>query len=543
MKTLIALVLIAAGATQFAAMGAAPPQGATAIPSTERPQGRLPDGTVYFKDEVLICLKTDFAQGLSPTGPGARPVSQAALSGVDTAILAVVGNHRTAVQWLQGGALPEAIKHKPPEVPVIARSLTAQLRQGEDAAVVVERLKLLPSLEWACLNIIHPVSHVPNDTRWSDQWGPPRVRADDAWDVDQASTSLRVAVVDTGVDLTHPDLASRIVYNHGFGGNGSGDAHRDKRGGSSIDHGTHVAGIAGAIRDNNLGVAGMVNAGVMAMGCGVWVSTWSPPAYGVCCAADAINDAVANSADSINCSFGNSSLDAATSSALDNARNNSVVVVCAAGNDGTNITSSGSAGWAAHAWPLIVSNTQQDDTRNPSSNYGNRIDLAAPGTSILSTVTTNYYGANASGNYQYFTGTSMSSPCVMGGVVFTKSLNPTRISGAGLKDLLYRMAEDLGPVGKDTTYGNGMLQLDPGFLNVLRSARTFVGNNALPPSANGTYQAPYTTIADGVAHNPSGGTIVLNGGLGGATTSYPAQSISSPCTLTVFPDHPVTIGQ
>jgi hypothetical protein len=538
MKTLIALF----GLGLLAATARAADAPLTAAPGSDRPIGRLADGRCYFTDEVLFCLKPDAALRLSPTGPNARAVDTAALAVLDPAILAVVANHLTAARWLAGEPLPPAIAHSPSAVPVIARSLTAQLRQGQDAAVIVHQLTEHPDIEWASLNVIHPPVHVPNDTRWSEQWGPPRVRADDAWDTSQASTSLRVAVIDTGVDLLHPDLVPRIVYNRGFGGNVSGDAHRDRRGDGSIDHGTHVAGIAAAIRDNNRGVAGIVNAGIMAMGCGTWVSAWNPPAYGVCCAADAINDAVANSADAINCSFGNGALESADNSALNNASNNGVIVVCAAGNDRTNIIFSGSAGWAAHSWPLIVSNTQQDDSLRPTSNYGSRIDLAAPGTDILSTVTTNYTTASANGTYGSMSGTSMSSPCVMGGVVLTKSMNPSRITGAGLKDLVYRMAEDLGPAGEDNSFGNGLLQLDPACLRVLRNAHTFVGYNLIPFAANGTYQLPYTTIANGISHNPSGGTIVLNGGVGGTSYNYPAQSITTPCTLTAFPDRPVTIG-
>jgi subtilisin family serine protease len=534
MKRLLALVL--ASALIPAAWAAVDP-----APVGDRSIGRLPDGTAYFTDEVLFCLKAERAQALSPTGVGRRAVSAATLANLDPAILAVVANHLTAARWLQGEALPPAIKSSPPEVPAIARSLTAQLRQGEDAARIVEQLRAHPDIEWASLNTLHPPINTPNDTRWGEQWGPPRVRADDAWDVSQASTSLRVAVIDTGVDLLHPDLVPWIVYNRGFGGNTSGDAHRDRRGGASIDHGTHVAGIAAAIRDNSRGVAGIVRAQIMALGCASWQSSASE--YWICCAADAINDAVANSADAINCSFGNASLSAAVNSALDNASNNGVLVVCASGNDGTNIIYSGSAGWAAHAWPLIVGNTQQDDTRRPSSNYGDRIDLAAPGTDILSTVTTNYTAASTNGTYGNMSGTSMASPCVMGGVVLTKSLNPTRITGAGLKHLLHRMAEDLGPAGEDTSFGAGLLQLDPAFLRVLRNAHTFVGFNLIPFVANGTYQLPYTTVADGIIHNPPGGTIVLNGGVGGTTFNYPAQNIATPCTLTAFPDHPVTIGQ
>src|SRR5262249_7066892 len=159
-------------------------------------------------------------------------------------------------------ALPTSLRHVGPDVPVIARSLTATLIAGADAAIVVEELRQHPDVEWASLNLLYPVTYIPNDALWTNQWGPSRINATNGWDLEQPSTTLRIAVVDTGVHLTHPDLASRIVYNKGFGGNSSGDAMRDVRGGSSIDHGTHVAGIAAAIRDNNIGIAGVANVGI-----------------------------------------------------------------------------------------------------------------------------------------------------------------------------------------------------------------------------------------------------------------------------------------
>src|SRR5262249_213231 len=147
-------------------------------------------------------------------------------------------------------------------------------------------------VEWASLNFLHEVSHIPNDHFWSDQWGPNRVLAPSAWDVPQASTDVRIAVVDTGVDLTHPDLS--VVYNAGFGGNTDGDAKRDVRGGETLDHGTHVAGIAAASRDNGIGIAGIASASIMAMGCATWNQQYTQ--YQVCCADVAINDAVAHGA-------------------------------------------------------------------------------------------------------------------------------------------------------------------------------------------------------------------------------------------------------
>ena len=503
--------------------------------------GRLPNGTYYLMDEVDFGLKSEVAQTLSPAGANRRPVDKSRLLGLHRAARDIVSGHSSAERWLKGEELPSRVAPIGEEVPKLARSLKMKLNAGADAALVVEELKQNPDVAWASINRLHKPTLIPNDARWADQWGPERIRAQDAWDVSQVSTTERVAVIDTGVDLTHPDLASRIIYNRGFGGNANGDCKRDRRGGSSIDHGTHVAGTAAAIRGNSIGIAGVVNARIMAMGC----STWNAGAgeYYICCAADAINDAVANGADAINCSFGNSELTAAESDALDNAQSSGVLVVVAAGNDGMNVDSSGSQGWNDHAWPLIVSNTRDTDALSASSNFGSAIDLAAPGTSILSTVSTNYYGANASGNYAFFSGTSMASPHVAGAAVLVKSMNPGRLTGSAIKDCLYRMAEDLGAAGKDTSYGNGLLQLWPSFLSAIKDADAFVNPDNTFFVHAGTYLLPYATIPSAIAAIPAGGTLVLNGGLDSSDYHYPAQTISSPVTLRALPDRSVLIGK
>lgn len=256
---------------------------------TDPAVGRLPDGDFYMKGEVDFCLKAEAARNLSTADALRRPVDTTRLAALHPAIGVVVASHLSAHNWLSGEPLPATLKHTGAEVPVIARSLKAMLRLGQDAAVVVEEMRKHPDIEWASLNRLHKVDLIPNDAFWTNQWGPSRINATNGWDVAQASTAVRVAVIDTGVDLTHPDL--NIVYNRGFGGNPTGDARRDVRGGSSIDHGTHVAGIAAATRNNNTGVAGIAVAGIMAMGCATWDGTNQ---YLICCAADAINDAVAN---------------------------------------------------------------------------------------------------------------------------------------------------------------------------------------------------------------------------------------------------------
>jgi subtilisin family serine protease len=509
--------------------------------AADRALGRLPNGQLYIKDEIQFCLKAAPARALSRADVLRQQVPTARLAALHPAIARVIGNHLSAERWLNGEPLPAALKHTGGDVPVIARSVTAMLVPQADAAVILEELRQHPDVEWASLNTLEPATQIPNDALWTNQWGPSRILATNAWDVPQATTALRVAIIDTGVDLTHPDLP--IVYNRGFGGNPTGDAMRDARGGNSIDHGTHVAGIAAATRNNSIGIAGVARLGIMAMGCAVWGTNNGVGQYFIGSADAAINDAVANNATVINCSFGQAApLSAAVSNALNNAQNAGVLVVCAAGNNTNNIVNSTSAGWAAHAWPIIVSNIQQDDTLRFDSNFGNRIDLGAPGTGIFSTVTTNFTTPAAGGTYGNMSGTSQAAPHVAGAAGMVRSMNPNRIASVGTKSLLFRMAQDLPPVGKDPTNGFGMVQVPATFLSPLKSANTFVGPNPFPFTQDGSYEFPYLGLSDAVSATPFGGIIVLNGGITGTTLSFPAQTLNTPMTYTAFPDKPVTFG-
>lgn len=123
-----------------------------------------------------------------------------------------------------------------------------------------------------------------------------------------------------------------------------------------------------------------------------------------------------------------------------------------------------------------------------------------------------------------------------------RTMNPGNILAVGTRDLLYRMAQDIGPAGWGPSFGFGMLRLPKSFLEVLKSG-SFAGANSTPWTPDGTYDNPYSSLASALTSTADGGTIVLNGGVGGALPpNYPAQIITKPITLRAFPDRPVTIG-
>ena len=237
----------------------------------------------------------------------------------------------------------------------------------------------------------------PNDAYFANQWGMVKIQAPEAWGITQGSSDVKVAILDTGIDQNHEDLAAKIVANKNFTTSTTVD---DKYG-----HGTHVAGIAAAITNNSRGVAGagfnssLMNVKVLGdNGSGYY--SWI--ANGIIWAAD-------NGAKVINLSLGGTSGSSTLESAVNYAWGKGAVLVAAAGNDNT----------ASPLYPAYYTNvvavaaTDQDDGKASFSNYGSWVDIAAPGVDIFSTLPnhTNRIGIL---NYGSLSGTSMATPHVAG---------------------------------------------------------------------------------------------------------------------------------
>jgi len=262
----------------------------------------------------------------------------------------------------------------------------------------------------------------PNDTYYTAayptshygtiaQWAPAAVSAPSAWGVTGGSRSIVIAVVDTGVDDTHPDLASKIVGEYSVIGGSVKDG---------FGHGTHVAGIAAAATNNSLGVAGMCwNCGILS----VKVLNSQGSGY-ISDVASGITYAAAHGARVINLSLGGSARTQTLDAALNYAVANNALPVCAMGNSSSTNTPE-----PAYWYPcLTVVATDSSGAKASFSNYGVRADVAAPGVGLLSTtptysVTLNIcYGYKQ--NYDALSGTSMATPMVAGIAGLVLSMNP-----------------------------------------------------------------------------------------------------------------------
>jgi thermitase len=254
-----------------------------------------------------------------------------------------------------------------------------------------------PKVTYAEPNYIAQSLAEPDDSYFTAQWNMQKVRAPGAWDVTTGSPNVIIAILDTGVDLDHPDLANKIVSNINFSDSPTVD--------DVYGHGTHVAGIAAATTNNGVGVVGLgysatiMNVKVLGdTGSGFY--SWI--ASGIIWAAD-------NGADVISMSLGGSSASSILEDAINYAWSKGVVVVAAAGNNGNMVP----VYPAYYANCIAVAATDASDARPLWSNYGDWVDVAAPGSGILSTFKND--------NYVYMSGTSMATPHVAGlaALVFT----------------------------------------------------------------------------------------------------------------------------
>jgi hypothetical protein len=278
-----------------------------------------------------------------------------------------------------------------------------------------------------------------------------------AWDLTMGHPSVVVAILDTGVDIQHEDLVGGIWTNpreipgNSIDDDGNGfvdDIHgwNFAQGSNSVaddhGHGTHVAGTAAARTNNAIGIAGMAGGATI-----MPVKVFPPPPNVIGTYEDLIMGiiyATDNGARVINMSLGATSYSRGEEAAVDYAWAHGVVVVAAAGNQGSNVYHYP----AAHPNAMAVAATDASDQRAYFSNWGDFVDVAAPGNWVYSTMRGNNYGA--------MSGTSMASPHVAGLAALLFSLNP-QLTNAQVREIIEQNADDRGAAGWDPNFGHGRI--------------------------------------------------------------------------------------
>lgn len=305
---------------------------------------------------------------------------------------------------------------------------------------MVEYFNQRQNVEYAEPNFIlmQNEANGPNDLLYQEnyQWNLPAIGTEQGWNITRGKEQIEIAIIDTGVDLDHPELKNRIVS--GYNVIDEKQEPDDDNG-----HGTHVAGIIASETNNGEGVAGMTWFSkimpVKAMGAKGYGTTFD--------IAKGIIWAVDHGADVINMSLGNYQPSKVLEEAVRYAYDNNVVMVSAAGNDGSNQPTYPSA------YPEVLSVAAVDYNGNRAnfSNYGDYIDIAAPGVNIPST----FFNAQ----YAALSGTSMAAPHVAGLAALIKSANPD-LKSSQVINIIKTSAIDLGEQGKDIDYGNGLIDVN-----------------------------------------------------------------------------------
>lgn len=329
----------------------------------------------------------------------------------------------------------------------------------------------------------------PNDSSYSQLWGlhntgqtagtaDADIDAPEAWEFSTGSADVVVAVIDTGVDYNHLDLRDNIWANTGeITGNGIDDDNNgfidDQRGWDfytndnnpydETGHGTHCAGTIGAMGNNGLGVAGVCwDVSI------VPVRFLGPSGGSTSDAIDAVNYSTALGVDLSSNSWGGGGLSSLLETAIAGANTAGILFVAAAGNDSLNNDSSPSYP-ASYSGPnvIAVASTTASDTLSSFSNYGRTsVDLAAPGSSIYSTVPGNLYAT--------YSGTSMATPHVSGALALLRSMAPD-LDHLQLKQHLLNNVDPLPALATITTSG--------GRLNLAKAALQLSGPRIIPATA------------------------------------------------------------
>jgi len=315
---------------------------------------------------------------------------------------------------------------------------------------------------------------VPNDPLYASQWHLAKIAAPQGWDLSTGLSSVDIAVIDSGVDPAHPDLAGKLLPGYNFVSN-SADTH------DIYGHGTPVAGSAAAQGNNAVGVAGVAwQNQIMPL---VALDSTNYASYSNI--AKAITYAADHGVRVINISLGGTSSSTTLQSAVDYAWNKGSVIVCAAGN--SNSTTPNYPAACNHA--VAVSATSSSDTKSSYSTYGNWITVSAPGDSIYST--------NNGGGYGAHSGTSFASPVTAGLAALILSVNPV-LTNTQVVDILKQNADDLGTAGFDQQFGYGRI-------NVYRSLTA--AKTAVPQTDTTPPTVSITSPSTGVAVS---GTVLVN---------------------------------
>jgi hypothetical protein len=369
------------------------------------------------------------------------------------------------------------------EVPAVAADAIKKALQDDASVVRVDE------------NHQRRFQSTPSDALYTEQWALPKIGWEDVYGSVTPVAMTNVAILDTGVDATHPDLDGNVLAGTSIIG---GSATQDANG-----HGTWLAGIVAARTNNLQGIAGVGFDKVKIMPVKVLnddgIGDDTDIIQGVIWAAD-------NGASVILMAFSNPGFSASLQEAIDYAWSKNVVLIAAAGNDGT----SEPAFPAGDRGVIGVSATDQSDNLATGSNYGQGVFLAAPGVSIS--------GSYKDAGYVMWSGTSASAAIVAGSAALLRAVDPNLSNGV----VVNRLAMTADPAGTQQQTGNGRVNIARAISQT--STDSIQPEGAAPLGEGGPFVGPYRTAAKGLDITVTGtgtGTVTVS------TTDNTTISLSS----------------
>jgi thermitase len=341
----------------------------------------------------------------------------------------------------------------------VAATGASVVRVTGDAAAAARLLNRVPGVLYAEPDYILRATSVPNDPRFGELYGinngnDADLDGPEGWDLAFGpgvfpASGVRVGIVDTGIDQSHPDLSGKTVACAGvknfgvlglFGGDPTIVANKCT---DDNNHGSHVAGTIGAIANNGVGVAGVAPPAQIAS-CKALSSSGSGATSGV---ANCITWEAQQGVRVISMSLGGGASTTLQSAVQNAYRNgNGALIVAAAGNDGNSTLN------YPAAYPEVVSVAASDrnDAHASFSNVNADVEVDAAGVDVLSTV--------PGGSYATMSGTSMATPHVAGVAAMIAYRFPS-LNAAGIRSRLDAGVDDLGTPGRDATFGFGRVNL------------------------------------------------------------------------------------
>lgn len=354
---------------------------------------------------------------------------------------------RRVVVKTRPGQLPQVLLRQSADSPrVVARiaPLNVVILDAPDRWELTELTRGVrkdPAVTWAEPTVVIQAEGVPNDPLVEKQSHLPQIRAFEAWPVTDGDARAPLAILDTGIDTSHPEFTGRI---HPASRNilNPGQVPEDDYG-----HGNHVAGIAAAAANNGLGVAGVAPGAHLMV---IKIMDANGRGDDATFAAGLVH-AVDSGAKVVSMSFGTSRQSPLFKEALQYALDRDVLLVASAGNDNAR-NDPEKRPHLPSTFPGVmeVAATDARDRKASFSNYGDTVSVAAPGVNIFATYRTKF------GGYGKFSGTSMATPMVAALATMVRGLHP-EWTRQQVRAHIERTADDLGPAGRDQRFGAGRI--------------------------------------------------------------------------------------